>query len=266
MKVNMKIDLCFSPFELDELALRDKNVIVIDVLRSSTTIAVALSNGAREIIPVESIENAVKISGSLFGDVTLRVGERNGKMIQGFNLGNSPLEYTEATVKGKSIIFCTTNGSVAMYRSRFAKNLAIGSFVNMSRIVDFMKEVGSDFVILCAGRANTFSNFSLEDAVCAGMMVQKLSQDKTLHLQLTDSALAAQALYKTYGRSIPKMLKSTEHGIYLREIGFAEDLKVCASIDTVPVLPLLVGNVIKLRKDETRSTESASASTTTLSA
>lgn len=249
----MKIDLSFTPSELDELQLRDKNIVVIDVLRSSTTIAVALKNGAREIIPVESIENAVKISGSLFGDVTLRGGERNGKIIQGFNLGNSPLEYTEATVKGKSIIFCTTNGSVAMYKSRFARNLAIGSFVNLTRIVEFIKETNSDFLIICAGRASSLSSFSLEDAICAGMMVHQLTQDKSLNVQLTDSSLAARALHKTFGKSLLKMMKNSDHGSYLVEIGFSEDIKLCAAVDSIPVLPLLNGNVIKMRKEDART-------------
>jgi 2-phosphosulfolactate phosphatase len=251
----MKIDVCFDPFELDELELRGKNIVVIDVLRSSTTIVVALNNGAREIIPVESIENAVKISGSLFGDVTLRGGERNGKTIQGFNLGNSPLEYTEATVKGKSIIFCTTNGSVAMYKSRFAQNLAIGSFVNISTVIDFIKELRSDFLIICAGKASTMSNFSLEDTVCAGMIVHKLSAAKEIKLELTDSSLASQALYKTYGRSLLKVMKNTEHGKYLVEIGFLEDIKVAAAVDSFPVLPVLSGNVIKLRREEAKPAE-----------
>ncbi|HCA79177.1 MAG TPA: 2-phosphosulfolactate phosphatase [Bacteroidetes bacterium] len=255
----MKIDVRFDPFELDELELRGKNIIVIDVLRSSTTITIALNNGAREIIPVESIENAVKISGSLFGDVTLRGGERNGKMIQGFNLGNSPLEYTESTVKGKSIIFCTTNGSVAMYKSRFAQNLAVGSFVNMSRVIEFIREVGSDFLLICSGRANSFSNFSLEDAVCAGMMVQSLAGGKGSPLELTDSALASQALHKTYGRSLLKMMKNTDHGRYLTEIGFLEDIKIAATVDSYPVLPVLGGNVIKLRRDDSRPGETESA-------
>ncbi len=246
----MKIDLSFNPIELDELQIRDKNVVVVDVLRSSTTIAVALSNGAREIIPVESIENAVKISGSLFGDVTLRGGERNGKIIQGFNLGNSPLEYTEATVKGKSIIFCTTNGSVAMHKSRFARNLAVGSFVNASKVIEFIEEINSDFLLVCAGRANAFANFSLEDAVCAGMIVYELTQEKSPDLELTDSSRAALALYKTYGRSILKMLKETDHGRYLIEIGFLEDIKLSAQVDLYPVLPVLSGNVFRLRKDE----------------
>lgn len=255
----MKIDVCFDPFELGELELRGKNIVVIDVLRSSTTIAIALNNGAREIIPVESIENAVKISGSLFGDVTLRGGERNGKTIQGFNLGNSPLEYTEATVKGKSIIFCTTNGSVAMYKSRFAQNVAIGSFVNISTVIEFIKEIQSDFLIVCAGKANTASNFSLEDTVCAGMIVHKLSAAKEIKLELTDSSLASQALYKTYGKSLLKLMKNTEHGKYLVEIGFLEDINVAAAVDSYPVLPVLSGNVIKLRREETKPAESEPA-------
>jgi 2-phosphosulfolactate phosphatase len=258
----MKIDVRFDPVELDELELRGKNIIVIDVLRSSTTVAVALSNGAREIIPVESIENAVKISGSLFGDVTLRGGERNGKMIQGFNLGNSPLEYTEATVKGKSIIFCSTNGSVAMYRCRFARNLGVGAFVNISRVIEFMKEIGSDFLLVCAGRANAFSNFSLEDAVCAGMIVNTLSADEKVTVELTDSSMAARSLYRTYGKSLLKMMRNTEHGRYLTEIGFLDDIKIAAAVDSYPVLPVFAGNVIKLRRDEARQADNEPPSST----
>ncbi len=246
----MKIDLSFSTTQFDELQLRDKNIVVIDVLRASTTIAVALNNGAREIIPVASIESAVKISGSLFGEVTLRGGERNGKIIEGFNLGNSPLEYTEAAVKGKSIIYCTTNGSVAMAKSRYAKTLVVASFVNLSKVVDFIKTENKDFLIICAGRLNNIGQFSMEDSVCAGMIIQKLSKIEGLKLELTDAAQAALALQKAFGKSILKLLKSTEHGKLLTEIGMGDDLKVCAEVDSVPVLPILNGTVIKLRKEE----------------
>jgi 2-phosphosulfolactate phosphatase len=249
----MKIDLSFNAVQFDELQLRDKNVIVLDILRASSTITVALNNGAREIIPVASVESAVKISGSLFGEVTLRGGERNGKTIVGFNLGNSPLEYNEAAVKGKSIIYCTTNGSVAMAKSRYARILAIGSFLNLTTTVNFIREEKKDFLFICAGRANNIGNFSLEDAVCAGMMIQQLSKDESLTLELSDSAKAAVALFKSFGRSILKMLKTSEHGKYLIEIGFAEDLKICAQVDSVPVLPILSGTVIKLKKEEPRT-------------
>jgi Phosphosulfolactate phosphohydrolase and related enzymes len=246
----MKIDLSFNAGQFDELQLREKNVIVLDVLRASSTITVALNNGAREIIPVASIESAVKISGSLFGEVTLRGGERNGKTIEGFNLGNSPLEYSETAVKGKSIIYCTTNGSVAMAKSRYARTLAVGSFINLTATTDFIRDENKDFLFICAGRANTIGNFSLEDAVCAGMMIQNLLKAESLEVELSDSAKAAHALSKSFGRSILKMLKTSEHGKYLIEIGFAEDLKICAQVDSVPVLPILIGTVIKLKKEE----------------
>jgi 2-phosphosulfolactate phosphatase len=246
----MKIDLSFSAGQFDDLQLRDKNIIVIDVLRASSTITVALNNGAREIIPVASIESAVKISGSLFGEVTLRGGERNGQMIDGFNLGNSPLEYNENAVKGKSIIYCTTNGSVAMAKSRYARSLVVGSFLNLSTVVKYISEENKNILFICAGRLNSAGCFSLEDVACAGMMIHKLMQNESIEIDLTDSAKAAYALYKSFGRSILKMLKNSEHGRYLAEIGFAEDLKICAAIDSVPVLPIQIESKIKLKKEE----------------
>jgi 2-phosphosulfolactate phosphatase len=246
----MKVDLIFCASLLDELSLRDKNVVVIDVLRSSTTIATALNNGAREIIPVDSIEKAVKVSGSLFGDVTLRGGERNGRIIQGFNLGNSPDEYSEAIVKGKSIIFCTTNGSLALARSRHAKNLLVGSFVNMKATVDFLAALGEDAILVCAGRPLALGGFSLEDTVCAGMMIAELQARGDSEVVLSDTSLAARSMYKSHGRSIPKMLKLSEHGRYLGEIGFGSDLELCGRIDSVPVLPVWKGTGVKLWKDQ----------------
>lgn len=244
----MKLDLIFSQAQADEMQLREKNVIVIDVLRSSTTVVAALANGAREVIPVGSIESAVKISGSLFGDVTLRGGERNGRIIQGFNLGNSPLEYTEATVRGKSIIFCTTNGSLAMVKSRYARTMAVAAFVNMSAVIEFIQGLNSDVLVLCAGRPVALGGFSLEDVVCAGMIIHAL-QERSASLELTDASQAAHSLYKTFGRSIPKMLRNTDHGKYLLEIGFSNDIKVCAEVDSIPVVPVLSGTAIKLRKE-----------------
>ncbi len=248
----MRIDVSFNAGQLDELQLRDRNIVVIDVLRASTTVAMALANGAREIIPVSTIESAVKISGSLFGEVTLRGGERNGKIIEGFNLGNSPAEYADASVRGKSIIFCTTNGSVAMAKSRYARRLLVGSFVNMSAVVDAMLEDGGDYLLLCAGKSNGLRSFSLEDAVCAGMMIQRLSAAKRVPVDLTDSSRAALTLYKGLGRSLLKLLKLSDHGQYLTEIGYASDLKLCAAVDSVPVVPVQQGTVIKLRKPDDR--------------
>ena len=246
LKKKISVDVHFSPAQLDEMQLKDKNIVVIDVLRASTSIAMALANGAKEIIPVGNIESAVKISGSLFGDVTLRAGERNGKMIEGFNLGNSPVEYTEEMVKGKSIIFMTTNGSGVIVKGRHAKNLVVAGFVNLSEVVSFLKTLASDFMIICAGKEN---NFCIEDAVCAGKIINKLEKELDAELISNDAALTASTLDKSFGKSVLKVLKNSEHGRYLSEIGFAGDLKTCSDTDAIPVLPLLSGNVIRVAKE-----------------
>ncbi len=238
----MRVEVYFSPYQLDEMQLKDRIVVVIDVLRASTSIAMALRSGAKEIIPVSNIESAVKISGSLFGDVVLRAGERNARMIEGFNLGNSPTEYTPDVVRGKSIIFLTTNGSVAMVRGRHAKTLIVAGFVNLSAVVDHLCELQSDFTVVCAGKENTFC---IEDAVCAGRIINTLSKETKLEIIPDDAGLAAATLDKLLGKNILKLLKSSEHGRYLTEIGFGEDLKICAGIDSIGVLPLLAGNVIR---------------------
>ncbi len=242
----MRVELHFTPHQTDELTLRDRTVVAIDVLRASTTIAAALQHGAKGIIPVPTVESAVKIGGNLFGDITLLGGERNGKIIEGFNLGNSPLEYTEERVKGKSIIFSSTNGSLAMSRARYARELTVLGFVNMSAVVDFIRQNPRDFTIVCAGSNGMFS---MEDSVCAGMLLHRLSDGKGTGLDLADGARAALTLYKGFGRSILKMIKTSDHGRFLESIGFGADLPVCAAVDSIPVLPLQDGNVIRLKAD-----------------
>ena len=106
------------------MQLKDRNVIVIDVLRASSTILTALVNQAKEIIPAESVSVAARISKGLGNSVLC--GERNGKIIEGFKLGNSPFEYTTDAVKGKTLIFSTTNGTISVTKSKFAKNCEIG--------------------------------------------------------------------------------------------------------------------------------------------
>jgi 2-phosphosulfolactate phosphatase len=245
-KKQIQVTVHFTPGNLDDMQLKDKNVVMIDVFRASTSIAMALHHGAKEIIPVNSVEYAVKISGSQSGGMTLRAGERNSKIIEGFNLGNSPAEYTEEIVKGKSIIFMTTNGSVAIVKGKHARNLIVAGFVNISAVVDFLVTLNEDFSIVCAGQAE---NFCIEDALCAGKIVNLLCDKLDSTLILDDAAVAASVLDKALGKSVLKILKNSDHGKYLTEIGYAQDLKVCCDTDSINVLPVLSGNVIRLQKD-----------------
>lgn len=245
-KNRIKAKVFFTPSEADELLLKDKNIIVIDVLRSTTTIVTALNNGAKEIIPVASIEGAVKVSGSLFGDVTLRGGERNGKMIEGFNLGNSPSEYTLETVKGKSIIFCTTNGTTSILKGKYAKNLLIAGFVNITKVTEFIQSLNEDFYILCSGKHN---GYCIEDALCAGMILYKFGLLSKNKLETNDAASTALSLYKTHNKSILRVIKNSVHGKFLTSIGAGDDLKTCTAVDSIPVIPAYSNGIIVLKKE-----------------
>lgn len=248
----MRIELFFTSQQTDEMYLRDRSVVVIDVLRASTTIAMALSKGAKAIIPVTTVESAMKIVGNLEGDVTVLGGERGGRRIEGFHLGNSPLEYTEEKIKGKTIVYSTTNGSQAMVKARLAKEMLVASFVNMSCAATYVTEPSRDIVILCSGRNGMFS---LEDAVCAGMLMFKISETiGKSAVAYGDAGVAALALYKQHAKSLTKLLARCEHGQYLAMIGFGGDLNVCAEVDSIPVIPLLRGNVITLNNDCTATT------------
>lgn len=237
----MKINVLYSNLHLDELYFTGKTCVVIDVLRASTVIVTALSNGAKEVIPVNTVDFAVKVSGDAFRSQTILGGERNTKKVEGFALGNSPLEYTTDVIGGKSIILYTTNGSRSIVKAKFAENLFIACFNNLDAIVNHLIEINKDAEIICAG---TNGGFNLEDAVCAGNIVSNLEQSD-IEIELTDSAIASRLLYKNYSKSILKMLKNTDHGKLLIENGFEADIKECAKISSTDVIPYYNSGVIK---------------------
>jgi 2-phosphosulfolactate phosphatase len=238
----MKLDVLFSPVQADELFFTGKTTVVIDVLRASSTIITALSNGAKEVVPVGTVEFAVKVSGGIFGGQTLLGGERNTKKIEGFALGNSPSEYTKEIVSGKSIVFYSTNGSRAIVKAKYSTNLFVCSFNNLKTVAKHIKMLDQDVIILCAGNNNLFS---LEDSVCAGMLVSELIEgNKTI--ELTDASTGALTLFKSFGKNIFKMLSETDHGQLLINNSFEEDLKACAELDSTDVIPFYSGNVLKV--------------------
>jgi 2-phosphosulfolactate phosphatase len=238
----MKINVLFSPVIVDELYFTGKTSVVIDALRATTTIITALENGAKEIIPVGTVEFAVKVSGGMFGWQTLLGGERNTKKIEGFALGNSPLEYSTDIVTGKTVVLYTTNGTKAISKAKFSSKLFICAFLNISALAKHLAELNDDLEIICSGRSN---NFSLEDSVCAGKLISEIEKLNG-ELILTDSARASQSLSKSYGKSILKMLKETEHGKLLIENGFEEDLALCSKLNSTNAIPYLTGQAIKL--------------------
>lgn len=233
MAVRMRrISLYLSPGEVTEGVLQGHQVVAIDVLRASTTICRALVSGAREILPVGEIEEAKRLAETLGRKNTLLCGEREGRIIAGFDLGNSPLEFTPEKVKDKTLVMCTTNGTALLSRVRGGVAL-IASFVNATAVTRHLLQREEDAAILCAG---LLGQFSLEDAVCGGMIVAGLA--KRRKTSLSDGAVAGKLLFKRFGKNVLKMLQGSNHGAYLMSLGFGEDLTFAANVDSCGVLPV----------------------------
>lgn len=217
--------------------------MVIDVLRASSSIITAIGNGCREVIPTDTVDGATDIAQRLGRNEVCLCGERGGRIVKGFHIGNSPSEYSKEAIGGKTLVYTSTNGSRAILKSRNTSLGMIGAFTNASAVVDSALQGDDDLIVLCAGQDGLFS---LEDTVCGGMLITRIlehrgSGDKC---PLNDAAVAAQVLFRAYAHSIPDMLRASSHGEDLSQIGFGDDLAYCAAVDTSTIVPILIGGRI----------------------
>ncbi len=231
----MTLDLCFTPAELPAAGISGRLVVIIDVLRATSTILEALSNGARVVCPAATPEEATSLAQRVGRQETLLGGERKGVRIDGFDLGNSPLEYTRDRVAGKLIAMTTTNGTEALISVSGARRVLLGSFLNLSAVADAMAEEEGDGVVVCAGRDGFFA---LEDAVCAGALVLAL-RDRVGAFAMNDAGTAASALAKPYRASPLPVLKASAGGKALLALGFESDVAFCATVDRLRIVPEL---------------------------
>ena len=233
----MKLDVCFTPNDFDTTQYYGYHAVVIDVLRATTSIATACANGCDGLIPVSSIEDANAIK--LQNPNVLLAGEREGLLIPGFDLGNSPYEYSREQVAGKTIVLTTTNGTVAMNKVSSAPKVYTMSFANASAVICALHQACENTVIVCAGSAGSFS---LEDTLCAGLAADRLS-----HIaELSDTAMAAQAMYRDFAGNLLKRVLQSSHASYLCRIGFEKDVALCLQQDILDVAPVFKDGIITL--------------------
>ena len=235
----MKIDVIFAPHALGPADLAGRTVVVLDILRATTTIAVALANGAKAVLPAGSTEEALRIAQNLERDAVVLAGERKSARIPGFALGNSPAEFGPEVVTGKTIVMTTTNGTQALIAAQGAREVIVGAAVNFSAVAERARAAlatHGDLVILCAG---VEKQFALEDAFAAGRLTKVLLPEGGLRrVTVNDGAVAALEIARHYGERWLRALKASAHGRELAELGFRTDLEACAAQDTHPVLPL----------------------------
>lgn len=238
----LSVDVAFVPEEVCVSDIGDKAVLIVDILRATSTITTAIANGASFLMPVNTPAEAFNLY-EKFNKEPLLGGEVEGKLIKGFHLGNSVTEYTESVVKNKPIIIRTTNGTRAVNVCSSAHYLVIGCFLNQSSCCRFLSKLGSNILIVCSGKEG---KFGIEDVVFAGACVNTISQSVT-EINKSDSAVAAEMLYQHCKSDILQMLRNSEHGRYLIDIGLGNDLALCAQVDTTTAVPIYRdGKIIKI--------------------
>ncbi len=229
------------PGELSSAELAGRTAVVIDVLRAASTIVQALGSGASGIYPVASVEEAIKLANSLGRDDVLLCGEKRCLPIEGFDLGNSPREFTPEVVAGKALVMNTTNGTHALSLAGGAERVLVASFLNLQAVARELAREGADVVVVCAGREG---RFTLEDAVCAGVLVDRV-EGCADSCEFNDAALAARALAEKFEPG-PGMFAGTAAGRMIVEAGLGDDLAVCAEIDRFDLVPVLEDRQIRL--------------------
>ncbi|HPT78526.1 MAG TPA: 2-phosphosulfolactate phosphatase [Candidatus Atribacteria bacterium] len=237
----MRISVYATPDSIMERDLKEQAVVVIDVLRATSTMITALYNGCKEVIPVKEIEEAINMSKNYDKDAYLLCGERNSQPIEGFHLSNSPLEYKRETVEGKTILFTTTNGTRAMKMTSDAKSVIVCGMINVDAVAEYILASGCDTVFVCAG---TEGRFSLDDCITAGAVINRIKM--RTDVDMDDLARVAADIYDNASGRIHEALKDTVHYKKLAALGLTADLEYCLTENAAPVIGLYQDGVVKL--------------------
>ena len=234
------IDVFFSVQAFQEEELRGKSAVIIDVLRASSSIVAAINAGAKKIIPVEDMSDAVKIARTMDQNDYLLCGEKDGTKIEGYDLGNSPLEYTPEVVMNKTLIFNTTNGTKAIKKAALANRIYIGTFLNQQSILNALAEHDDEVVLICSGWRG---RLSLEDTMFAGSLLYKLCNGK-LPEKTKDGAKVAFGLFEKFGDALEETIGKSDHAYRLRNLVPEEDIPFCCKVDEFDVLPGMKDGII----------------------
>ncbi len=237
----MYIDLSSAPTELRGMEQAGKSVVVIDVLRACTTMVYAFSNGCEAIYTCATVNAARNRFKQIPSGRALLGGERNGTRVRGFHLGNSPGEYSSDVVRGKTVVFTTTNCTKTLAALKRPKEALICSFINLPAVAEYLSKGDADVLLALCG---TDGQMSLEDAVCGGMLIYELLKKRDI--AISDPARITYGLYRHYGRSVRQALLDSNHGKRLLGLGFKDDIRLCAAVGKYNIIPRYVRGRVTL--------------------
>lgn len=230
-----RLEVCLTPALLDLYAIEDSIVVVIDILRATSSIVYGIENGATAIIPVAQVEDCLNYSNHGY----LLAAERNGEVVQGYDFGNSPFSYTKEKVGGKTVVLTTTNGTKALHLARArAHQVVIGSFLNLKSLCDWLKLQNKNVLLLCAGWKD---NFNLEDTLFAGAVVAELRKEFT---HFDDSSVAAEDLFQLAKNDLRAYINKSSHSHRLAALNIEEDVKFCLQLNICTAIPVLQGETL----------------------
>jgi 2-phosphosulfolactate phosphatase len=229
----MRLDVALLPELANRVALARCTALIVDVLRASTTMIAALGNGCAGIVPVTDPEEAHRRARAI-GRGALVAGERKGLMIEGFDLGNSPLEMTRERVGGRTLVFTTSNGTAALLAARQALAVGVAALVNLNAAAAWAHAHGRDVTVICSGDRG---RVSLEDQVCAGLLVDVLLEAEP-EADVTDAARDARTLALGYRTAVERLADDSSWGRSLAAAGRAADLAACLRLDVSRLVPV----------------------------
>ncbi|MDQ3536586.1 MAG: 2-phosphosulfolactate phosphatase [Bacteroidota bacterium] len=228
------IDVCLSPELISLYDIKGRIIVVIDILRATSCMTTAFAHGVKSILPVASLEECRKLKNEGF----TCAAERDGKKEDGFDLGNSPFSYMEENLKDQNIAMTTTNGTLAITLSKDAKQVIVGSFLNLSALVDYLSGQNDNIILLCSGWKG---KVNLEDSIFAGAVIEALLGKFAMEC---DAPLLAMHLYKAAKYDMADFLKDSSHVKRLRKLNIQEDIVFCLTKDKYDVIPVLQGKVL----------------------
>jgi 2-phosphosulfolactate phosphatase len=239
----MQVHVALTPTEFTDLPLAGRTALAVDVLRATTAAVAACEAGCRRVVPVAD-QAAAESRAARDGAGTLLAGERGGEAIEGFHLGNSPGEFTRDRVGGRTVVLTTTNGTAAMLAAAGADAAGLAALVNLTAAARWALAQRRDVSILCAGDHGAFS---LEDAVCAGLLVAKLTAAVPA-ATLSDGATAALGLGRHYGPRLDRIAEASPWARKLRRLGREADVACCLRTDTSRVVPVFASGGFEPRR------------------
>lgn len=225
-----------SPEMIHLYDLKGKNVVVTDILRATSCMVSGLANGVKSIKPVMTLEECQSLRSKGY----IGAAERNGAKVEGFEIGNSPYSYMEASVKGKSVAVTTTNGTVAIEKSKEAERVIIGAFLNLSAVVEYLKNLPEDLLIVCAGWKG---RVNLEDTLYAGALAESLKDEFESD---SDAVLMSRDLWLDAQNNLLEYVKQSSHVQRLKRLNIEKDIDFCLSKDVFDIVPLLDGEELKV--------------------